>query len=47
MSSHGAGGPAEGRMQAADHYMPAGILAYRTGASMEPRTTSPGATTKD
>jgi len=29
MSSHGAGGPAEGRMQAADHYMPAGILAYR------------------
>jgi len=42
MSSHGAGGPAEGRMRAADHHMPAGILAYHAGASAEPRTTSPG-----
>src|SRR6516165_6040991 len=44
MSSHGAGGPAEGRMRAADHHMPADILAYRAGASVEPRTTSPAGT---
>jgi hypothetical protein len=29
MSSHGAGGPAEGRMRAADHYMPAGTTTPR------------------